>query len=408
MRIGYVTTYDARDRLNWSGVAHGIMGSLHGAGADVLPLGPLQTDLKLLGRVFGRIYRQQFNRMLDFEREAIPTCGYARQVIAKLKDDPCDVVLSPTTMPVCRLSCRQPIVIWTDATFASYIKHYGLEPIYSERSIRAGHRSERLAFDRASLLIFASEWAAQSAVSDYRVDPAKVKVIPFGANFIDPPTRQVVQASIERRTFDRCRLITMGVDWQRKGITRAIELAGLLNRRGTPTTLDVVGVQPPDGAPVPEFVNLVGFIDKRTAAGERQIGSLLLRSHFHILFSVAEAFGVVFAEANAHGVPNIANDIGGVSSAVRNEFGGHRFSLATPLETIAQYIEIHLQDRRRYVDAARRARGEFDERLNWRSAGSLAMQYIGEACAKGPALRQAAVSGKKVPVQQSRECEDPS
>jgi glycosyltransferase involved in cell wall biosynthesis len=107
----------------------------------------------------------------------------------------------------------------------------------------------------------------------------------------------------------------------------------------------------------------------------------LLRSHFHVLFSTAEAFGVVFAEANAHGVPNISYDVGGVSSAVRNEFGGRRFSLTTPLETIAQHIEIHLQDRRRYVAAAQRARAEFDERLNWQSAGSLAMQHISQICA---------------------------
>jgi glycosyltransferase involved in cell wall biosynthesis len=210
------------------------------------------------------------------------------------------------------------------------------------------------------------------------VDPAKVKVVPFGANFINPPTRQMALASIEDRAPDCCRLITMGVDWQRKGIPHAIELAGLLNCRGTPTTIDVIGAGPPDGAPVPEFVNLVGFIDKRTATGEHRISNLLLRSHFHVLFSTAEAFGVVFAEANAHGVPNISSDVGGIPSAVRNEIGGRRFSLTTPLETIAQYIESHLQDRRRYVAAAQRARAEFDERLNWQAAGSSAKAYISE------------------------------
>jgi hypothetical protein len=56
---------------------------------------------------------------------------------------------------------------------------------------------------------------------------------------------------------------------------------------------------------VPEFVNVIGFIDKQTTDGERALTKLLLRSHFHVLFPSAEAFGVVFAEANAHAVPNL-------------------------------------------------------------------------------------------------------
>jgi glycosyltransferase involved in cell wall biosynthesis len=95
----------------------------------------------------------------------------------------------------------------------------------------------------------------------------------------------------------------------------------------------------------------------------------LLRSHFHVLFPTAEAFGVVFAEANEHAVPNITWDVGGIASAVINDKGGRCFNPQHPISDIAAYIKPHVLDRDRYAVLARAARQEYEERLNWAVAG---------------------------------------
>jgi glycosyltransferase involved in cell wall biosynthesis len=375
LRIAYVTTYDANDRINWSGLGHAIMQSLRGSGLEVLPVGPLKTHFKFLG-VKRRLYRRVLGRTYDFDREALPAYGYARQIRAKLRDEKCDVVFSPGVIPISRLSCRQPIVIWADATFASYVRHYGFDRDYCAESIRAGHRTEKQAFDRSSLLIFASDWAAESAIVDYGVSPSKVKVVPFGANFNNPPNREAALQSVESRAADCCRLITIGVDWFRKGVPRSIELASLLNSRGLRTILTVVGCPVPPGITVPDFVNAVGFVDKRIRDGEKRISDLLAGSHFHVLFSRAEAFGVVFAEANAHAVPNIASDVGGIGSAVVNGHGGQRFSMTTPIGEIADYVEALMRDRNRYIELAVKARQQYEDRLNWLVAGAAVKRHL--------------------------------
>lgn len=352
------------------------MQSLRDSGVEILQVGPLETHFQRLVDFKKLLYRRVLRRQYDFTRECLPGYAYARQIAAKLKDEQFDAVLAPGTIPISRLSCRQPIAIWADATFASLITHYGLDRKYCAETIRAGHRTERCAFNRSSLLIFASEWAAESAISDYNVSPEKVRIVPFGANFNKPPDRETVLQSIRSRATDCCQLITIGVDWYRKGVPRSIELASLLNSRGLRTKLTVVGCQKPPSVTVPEFVNVVGFVDKRAHDGEKRISDLLAGSHFHVLFSLAEAFGVVFAEANAHAVPNIASDVGGVGSAVINGYGGHRFSTTTPITEIADYVGAIMQNHDRYIELASKARQLYENRLNWLVAGAAVRRHL--------------------------------
>jgi glycosyltransferase involved in cell wall biosynthesis len=383
VRVGFVTVYDPVDRGNWSGVANAIMHSLINAGAVVEPLGPLDTQYQILGRIKSAFYRRLLKQTYDYGREKQPCFGYARQISAKLASRKYDILVSPGAVPVSRLRCDQPIVIWTDATFASYISHYGLAKTLCAETLRAGHATERAAFERAALLIFASQWAANSAIADYKVEPSKIAVVPFGANLLYPPDRKLARRYCESRPVDRCELISIGVDWVRKGMPRAIELAEVLNKRELPTKLTIVGCKPPMGVGVPAFVNLLGFIDKRAIEGEKRIGAVLSRSHFHVLFSSAEAFGVVFAEANAYGVPNIAFDIGGVGSAVVNGRGGHRFSQDTAIEIIADYIESQVRDGPSYQELALRARHEFEHRLNWSVSGAEVARRAHELLPRG-------------------------
>ena len=50
-------------------------------------------------------------------------------------------------------------------------------------------------------------------------------------------------------------------------------------------------------------INVIPFINKNTKNGEKIISNYLVDSHFHILFSNAEAYGISLIEANSRGVP---------------------------------------------------------------------------------------------------------
>jgi glycosyltransferase involved in cell wall biosynthesis len=381
VRVAYVTAYDPNDQAQWSGLGNAIMESLRSAGVEVTPIGPLANHLAWIWSVKVRYYRYARRKGYDFGREGLLAWDRALQISARLSKEHFDVVFSPGLPAVSRLRCRQPIVTWADATFASYVRHYEFDRTLASATLRAGNRGESIGLARSALAIYAADWAARSAVDDYGMDPAKVKVVPFGANFRAIPERGTALASIGRRSMGTCRLISIGVEWERKGMDRAVSLAALLNERGLPTELTVVGAHPPPGTKLPPFVHLTGFVSKKTAEGEARMTELLLGAHFHVLFSKAECFGVVFCEANAHAVPNLASDEGGIPTAVRSGYGGERFALSAPLTQVAEHVEHVFREPARYAELARRARDEYDERLNWGAAGRTVRGYLEEILA---------------------------
>lgn len=366
MRVAYVTTYDPRDRLQWSGLGHAIQKCLVDAGFEVVGLGPLQDRVSLWDRLQSRLSRLS-GKVYETGRSPATALNYARQVSEKLKQEKFDLVFCPGSIPISQLDCDQPIVIWADATFPALIEHYpGFENL-SPASLRNGRAAERSALQRSRLVLFASQWAADSAVQECGADVQRVKVVPFGANFIDPPQAEAAIRSAQARSRETIELISVGVDWKRKGMDRSVALARRLTERGRPVRLTIVGCRPPEGVNLPDYVELSGFIDKREPEGERRLAELFQRSHFHVLFSEAECFGVVFCEANAYAVPNIASDVGGIPTAVVNGQGGWRFSLDSPMDEIADRVIDSLDND--YVQFAQRARQEYDRRLSWKASG---------------------------------------
>lgn len=371
MRIAYVTTYDARDPAIWAGTGHYIAKALEAQHVDLDYIGPLHepraTWLKAQQLFYAKVLRQALHR----DREPAVLDRYARQVEAQLANHrDVQLVFSPGTIPIARLDTKLPIVFWTDATYGAMLDFYTWELPASPRSRRHGDAQERAAVERASLCIFSSDWAARSAIELYGADPAKVKVVPFGANIPSAQERTLEQVTcmIDSRPFDRCRLLFVGIGWDRKGGEVAVEVAKILNDRGLPTELTMLGSNPPNPSSLPGFVKPIGFVDKRTESGREQFDRIFGSCHFLLLPARAEAFGVVLCEANSYGVPDLATRVGGIPTIVKDGLNGVLF----PPDDAASMADVVLdlmRDPRRYRGLAISSFNEYRKRLNWDAIG---------------------------------------
>jgi glycosyltransferase involved in cell wall biosynthesis len=372
MRLAYVTTYDASDVHAWSGLGNAIAKSLDRAGFE-LDLISLRTPAQWRTKVMRLGWRAAATRLL-VDREPFVTRGYASQVTRRLKFVEHDIVFSPGTIPIGRLNTSRPIVYWTDATFDGMVDYYESFTGLSRRSLRNGHELEQNALDRCSMALFSSEWAANSAIDHYRVDPLKVHVVPFGANISDEPSRDDVLTEIDRRDPAQCDLLFVGVDWERKGGEVAVAAVEAMIQNGMRARLHVVGCTPP--RLLPNFVEVHGFISKREPAGRKRLASLYARAHFIIGPSKAECYGLVFAEACCHGVPVLASDTGGVATIVSNGVNGQLFPPGATGQVYARMALEIMRDPNEYRRLALGARHEFETRLNWSAAGAHVRQLI--------------------------------
>lgn len=374
MRVAYLSFSDPTDITAWSGLVHYMFKCLQDQGFEVDPIiCPRPSAFAVLSYpkrlFFNRILGGQLGAYLP-NREPLPLRWAASRVSRKLEEY--DLVFSPGALPVAYLRTKVPVVTWTDSTFACMSRSAYFKRL-STTTIRAGDAIERRALGRTHLAVYASDWAATSAVRDYGLSPSKVAVIPFGANLDSPPTTDSVTRSILERSRRPLKLLFVGVDWKRKGGPMAVDVGRQLNAQGIPSTLTVVGCRPALNEP---FVNSIGFLSKRRPEAIAQLRKLFSESHWMVMPSEAEAFGVVYAEANCFGVPCIATTVDGVPSAVREGINGKTFRPgATPAE-IADFIASRDRTPESYTAIAARARCEYETRLNWMTSGARLKELI--------------------------------
>lgn len=388
MKIAYVTGDDPHNLKSWSGLSHYIAESLKPHGAEIHYLGPLESVVSPTLGLRRRFWNLLGQNILE-GREPSIVRGWGRQVTEKLRDLQVDAILATHTELLSEFETDLPVAYWSDSNFGCMLDAYPYFQSLNPFAIRRGHDYERRALQRADLVIYACDWARDAAIQTYGADPEKVKVIPFGANIRCDRTTADVDALIAARPKDRCNLLFLGKVWSRKGGDIALAVAEELNRTGLPTTLTLIGSQPPEGVTLPSFVRKTGFINKSDPAGLKQFNDLIAESHFLILPSRAEAFGIVFCEAASFGVPSLATRVGGIPTAVRDGGNGRTFPLAASPSEYAAYVRELFGNYTTYEALARSAFREFETRLNWGVSGAEAMRQLRNAVARRKRLPSA-------------------
>jgi|SRR5581483_376131 len=368
LKVAFVVTSDWSAATSWSATATRMAEALPDESTDVEVIGPLREPFRLGGRIRRRV-ADTFGRTYQHYRHPRVARAYARQVAQRLEGSSADVVLSVGAVPVAYLETRVPIVLWADATFASLVGYYPSYEGITRRTLAGGYAMDRAVLERAAAAIFASDWAAASAIRDYGVDPPRVHVVPYGGNLAGLGDLAEVRTMIKSRPRDECRLLFVGFDWARKRGEDALEIARRLNDVGLASTLTIVGKGPRPPRALPPYVRLEGLIGSATPSGRQRLRDLFSRSHLLLLPTSAETFGIVLAEASAHAVPSLATATGGIPTAIRPGRNGALFGLAD-VDAYCSYIQRlfdHYEDE--YVPLAEASFAEAADRLNWSTWG---------------------------------------
>jgi glycosyltransferase involved in cell wall biosynthesis len=370
-KVAFVSLWDAADPNAESGYAYSMRRQLQKRFdvVDLFPLGlpgeRLWWPLRLGYRLAGRYYHPM--------REPTVLKALARRILGALRTIRPDAVFAPSSLPMTFVESRIPVVYATDQLFRDFVGTYVRSP--SSRFLSLGDAQERRALAAAAGANFPSDRAARTAIDHYGADSAKITVIPWGANLPREIGDETVAAAIGARPLDRCHLVFVGRDWRRKGGDTLRDTVAELNRMGVETHATLIGCDPP-GLPPGQFT-VLPFLDKRRPADFARFVSVMLKVHFFVLPSRAEAYGQAFCEAAAFGLPLIGSTAGGIPTIIRDGKTGYTMPADTPAREFAARIRDTLADGERYVRMALAARADYRERLNWDRYG----ERLGETIA---------------------------
>lgn len=372
MRVAYVTVGKADDVQEWSGLNAAIRNSMIAQGCDVRSIDQLGTGYPLSLRIRKRLHALLFGTTYALERSPYAASRWSQAATSRLAQlERIDAVVSTGTLPVAFLESTAPLAIWADATFHSLRSTYPEYEDYAHASVEEGDLIERAALNRASLICYASQWAADDAASFYGIPDRKLRVVPFGANCESPFSNEAEAAAhVARRDWSVTRFVFIGVDWERKGGDVAVTVVRRLNEMGINSLLSVIGCRPPLGVEKLPFVESIGFLSKKNESDRNRLNTVMLQSHFLLLPTMAECFGLVFAEASAYALPSVSRAVGGVPSAVLHNRTGLLLPADAGTEAYCKALHALLHDRGRYQAMCAEAYRDYATRLNWQVAGA--------------------------------------
>jgi len=158
----------------------------------------------------------------------------------------------------------------------------------------------------------------------------------------------------------------------------AFEIVQIINNLGLKTTLHVVGIPILPFEKIPDCIVNYGFISKKNQDGILKLESLYDLCHFMLVPSKAEAYGLVYCEANANGIPSIASNVGGITTIIKEELNGKTFSLDTKAVDWATYIYNLFLDVEKYKALCTSSFDQFQKRLNWNAASSTIQKLLND------------------------------
>ena len=385
LRIAFLTIFDPLNRCSGSGSFFYMVQSLQKHCGEVICIGPIHVKERLFGTALNKgallLLRIRFPYYISF----LLARRYARIATRRLHTIPCDIIVAPFgTMSTAFLETNKPLVLIEDATFALLHNYY---PHYSNllnRSILDAHTITSRAFKQATLLIFSSTWAAQSAIEDYGIAQEKIHVIPFGANIEHVPDQQAV---IKAQKSQCCKLLFVGVDWWRKGGDIAFETLLSLEKLGIDAQLTVCGCRPPRTL-THKHLQVIPFLDNNDPAQRKALTNLYMQSDFLLLPTRSDCTPFVFCEANAFGLPVITTDTGGVIDVIQHGTNGFVLPYSARGDAYAEVIAQAYQDKQAFAVLHRTSRATFDAYLNWDAWGismhSLFQQYLAPPTQSSP------------------------
>ncbi len=346
MRIGFISLGDPGNNSTWSGTTHQVYKTLQ-TKHEVEWLNPNGSNVKTIELGYAA-YRKVAKR----DVRPYHTIKYAKRLAHNLGESRLsrfDLLFSIGSSEIAYVETGVPIVHLTDATYAQMVEYYDGFDI-SERFNSNANTVQRLAYEKSSQIIFASKWAADSALADYGVPIDKTNIAEFGPNF-DPPQ------SFDPAPSKAIKMLFVGKDWKRKGGEIAVETFEVLERMGMDVSLTIVGCRPPDGTPTHPKIEIIPFAEN--------IHRYYRDSNVFLLPTRAECAGIVFSEASSFALPCFTTDTGGIGNYVENGFNGYRLELnATGLD-FAKTILDEFGDADGFMELRKGARRKFERDLNW-------------------------------------------
>ncbi|TFH44937.1 glycosyltransferase [Streptococcus equinus] len=358
MKIGFISEFDLADKKAWSGTISFLSETLS-KDYDVYPIvvkgSAVQTFLKKFIK---------FISLKHWNYTIIDKFIYGIKVNNRLKQavkSGVKVFFAPAASRLlgnANIPDGCKVIYLSDTTYHLMLDYYFFG--VSKNDKKHFNKSEQDALDRATDIIYSSDWAKKDAISYYGVNEDKIHVLPFGGNLRD---EYYPKKALDKKNI---KILFVGVDWERKGTDIAIDCVNKLNQLETDFhfELNIIGLEEPKDRSFGDDIRFIGKLNKNNNDEFKKMINYYQTSDIFLLPTKAECAGIVFSEASMYGLPIFTHNTGGVMTYVDEGRTGRGLKLGSTSEDFAKAILQMIKDDN-YLEWSLNAREKYEKELNW-------------------------------------------
>lgn len=353
MRVGLVYQGLKAPEEAWSGIPWGLATGLREAGHEAVFLRASSPRLIERGREIAAA-RIRAAEALDPEFVRLRSAFLARAVRGAGELDALVQFGTGFLLPP-----HPRIATFEDMTVKQAIASdpaYDVQP----RALEKWIARQRASYEGARACLTLSQWAADSIVSEYGVDPAKVRAVGAGRN-LDPQPAP--------REWSPPRFLFVGFDWGRKNGDAVLRAFRRLREEVPEAQLSLVGHHPPLSQ---AGVSGHGPLALGDPEQRRRLEREFETATCFVMPSKIEPYGIVYREAAAAGIPSIGTTAGGAPDAV-----GANGVCVDPGDDDALFREMRKYSDPRVAQAAGAAAAENRDETTWRVVAERSLEALG-------------------------------
>jgi glycosyltransferase involved in cell wall biosynthesis len=197
------------------------------------------------------------------------------------------------------------------------------------------YRLEKKAYKKLNLILSNTEYVKGRLVDFYELDASKVHTV-----YLPAPVEMVDEKKVRYRVNPPFTISFIGGNFQRKGLLQLIKAVHILKKDGFEVYLKVAG-RDKNLSLIKKWIKnqkLEGIVEFLGHLGRKEIEQLLEKTDVFVMPSITEAFGLVYLEAMAYGIPVVGSKEGGVREIIEDNVNGYLCNPFVP-DNIAENIK---------------------------------------------------------------------
>ncbi|MBC7861582.1 MAG: glycosyltransferase family 4 protein, partial [Bacteroidia bacterium] len=278
LKIAYITSSDPKDKRSWSGTAHYIWKALEKNVGDVELIGPAEPTFTLfLAKIFQAFSIYICRKRFDFRHSTMVAKAYGRIFSKRIADKHFDLIVAPAGVAYTSyLKTKVPVVLVLDRSLGNAFDYHSVLSNLWNFSREQSLKTDKTAMEKAALVIFSSEWAAEHARNNYRISSEKILVLPFGANLDEIPDEKTISYEFPK---DEVRILFPATYWENKGGEMVYNCLLELIKQKINAHVTVIGCVPPEKFSH-QKMKVIPFLNKNEKEGAKELEDIFRNAHF--------------------------------------------------------------------------------------------------------------------------------